>query len=183
MRRFSVLLGAVATAVGLIALPAAVAANPEVNHFRDSGTFTDTDFCGTGKTIEGSFAVHGTEFLAPNQAVDYWQAVEGDVVFTNPRNGSKVFEHFANTFSDTIVSGVEEGLHVHEFSYKGLPELLRTARGAVLLRDAGYLVFRDTFDGDEFVSGEIVLNRGPHPDAESDFALFCEVMTSALGVS
>ena len=53
----------------------------------------------------------------------------------------------------------------------------------MLNRDAGYIVFHDTFDGDEFISGEIVVNRGPHPQAESDFELFCEFMTDALGLS
>ena len=46
-----------------------------------------------------------------------------------------------------------------------------------------YIVFHDTFNGDEFVSGEIVVDKGPHPDAESDFVLFCDVMTNALGLS
>jgi hypothetical protein len=42
--------------------------------------------------------------------------------------------------------------------------------------------FADTFDlntGD-FISGEILVNSGPHPEADSDFVLFCEVITAAL---
>ena len=35
----------------------------------------------------------------------------------------------------------------------------------------------------EVISTEIVVDRGPHPIAESDFALFCDFMTDALGLS
>jgi hypothetical protein len=59
---------------------------------------------------------------------------------------------------------------------------LQTVNGPVLLRDAGLIVFEITFEGDEFISQETLLVKGPHPDAESDFTLFCEVMTEALGI-
>jgi hypothetical protein len=32
----------------------------------------------------------------------------------------------------------------------------------------------------DFISSEIVVNKGPHPDADSDFTLFCEVISEAL---
>jgi hypothetical protein len=181
MRRFALSISIVVAGLALVA--GALAANPGVNHFEFSDAFSDDDFCGTGMTVDISVAGHGTEWLSPNQPVDYRNQTEGDAVFTNPLTGDTVVNHFANTFSDTTVSGDPEGLHVHEFTFKGLPELLRTEHGAVLVRDAGYLVFHNTFDGDEFVSSEIVVDKGPHPDAESDFELFCEVMTDALGLS
>jgi hypothetical protein len=39
----------------------------------------------------------------------------------------------------------------------------------------------DTFDlvTGELVSSEVI-TKGPHPDLDSDFALFCEVITEAL---
>ncbi len=67
-------------------------------------------------------------------------------------------------------------------SFKGLPEKIQTAHGPVLLRDAGIATFADTFDlatGD-FISFEVVLVKGPHPELDSDFTLFCEVVTGAL---
>ena len=48
------------------------------------------------------------------------------------------------------------------------------------MRDAGYIVFRVTFDGDTFVGSEIVVNKGPHPQADSDFELFCQIMQWVL---
>ena len=67
-------------------------------------------------------------------------------------------------------------------SFKGLPEKIQTRHGRVLLRDAGIIAFAETFDLEtgEFISSEITLNKGPHPDAESDFALFCEIVSEAL---
>lgn len=183
MRRFSLLLLGIVVALGLGGAPSAVAANPDVNHFTFTDSFSDDDFCGTGQTVDISVSVRGTEFLAPNQPVDYRNVTQGTVTFTNPLNDATVINHFAGPFSDTIISGDPEGIHTHEFTNRGLPELLRTEHGGVLLRDAGYIVFHQVDNGDEFVSSEIVVNRGPHPDAESDFALFCEVMIDALGLS
>jgi hypothetical protein len=39
----------------------------------------------------------------------------------------------------------------------------------------------DTFDMEtgDFISSEVVV-KGPHPGLDSDFALFCEVITEAL---
>jgi hypothetical protein len=109
-------------------------------------------------------------------------ADSGTTVFSNPDNGRAVITHAAGPASVTLISGDPDGLHVEEFTYRGLVEQVRMKQGALLLRDAGYIVFHNTFDGDEFISSEIVIDRGPHPDAESDFELFCEVTTAALGI-
>lgn len=84
--------------------------------------------------------------------------------------------------SDTIISGDPQGVSKHELIVSGLAGQVRTADGAVLL-GAGYIVFHEVFNGEEFVSREIIVNRGPHPNLESDLALFCEVVTDALGLS
>jgi hypothetical protein len=66
-------------------------------------------------------------------------------------------------------------------TYKGLPEKIQTSGGPVLLRDAGVISFVDTFDLEtgDFISSDVII-KGPHPEAESDFEAFCEVMTDAL---
>jgi hypothetical protein len=181
MRKFALVVGII-VALGLGGVPPAVAANPDVNHFAFTESFTDTDFCGTGQTVEISVSVRGTEFFTPNQPVDYRNVTEGNVVYTNPQNGATVIRHFAGPFSDTIISGDPEGMHTRELILRGLAGLLRTADGTVLL-GAGSIVFHEVFNGDEFVSREIIVNRGPHPNLECDLALFCEVMTDALGLS
>jgi len=52
----------------------------------------------------------------------------------------------------------------------------------VLLRDAGVISFANTFDLEtgDFISFEVTVNNGPHPEADSDFTLFCETLTAAL---
>jgi hypothetical protein len=181
MRRFALVVGIV-VALGLGAVPSAVAASPDVNHFTITESFTDTDFCGTGQAVDTSVSVKGTAFLAPNQPVDSRNVTQVNVVYTNPQNGATVLRHAAGPVSDTIISGDPEGVHTIEITVRGLVGLLRTADGVVLL-GAGYLVLHEVFDGDEFVSREIVVDKGPHPNAESDLVLFCEVTTDALGLS
>ena len=68
-------------------------------------------------------------------------------------------------------------------SFKGLPEKIQTSHGPVLLRDAGIATFADTFDLEtgEFLSSDVVIVKGPHPELDSDFTLFCEVISGALG--
>jgi hypothetical protein len=181
-RRFAVLVGAVAVAALAVFSAGALAANPTVNHFSDSGTFTDPDFCGTGATVNGSFAVKGTEWLTPNQA-DYRNNAQGTTTFTNPANGNTVVVHFAGPFSATIVSTSPNGDTTELDTFKGLPEQIKTPDGGVLSRDVGYITFLRTFDSDgNLLSSQTILAHGPHPDADSDFAVFCDVTTSALGL-
>jgi hypothetical protein len=178
------LAAAAALAVALMAVvgaPGALGANPQGNHFRDVFTDVDTDFCGTGQEIEIAFDVRVNEWLAPNQA-DFRQTATGTITFTNPNTGDTVVNHFAGPTSVVNVSGDLEGIHEVLATVTGLPELFKSPHGGVLSRDAGYVLLRQTFDGDEFISNEIVVLHGPHPDLESDFELFCEVMTEALGI-
>jgi hypothetical protein len=61
--------------------------------------------------------------------------------------------------------------------------------GTVAIRDVGRVVFATVLDyngtptdteDDEFISQSIESISGPHPDLESDFELFCEVVVPAL---
>lgn len=67
-------------------------------------------------------------------------------------------------------------------TFKGLPEKIQTAHGPLLLRDAGIATFADTFDlvTGEFISSEVIGQKGPHPELDSDFELFCDIVTDAL---
>jgi hypothetical protein len=168
----------------LALMPAAAsAAPPEVNHFRDVGTDTDPDFCGTGQAVDIAYDVRFNEWISANGPEDLVRTTRlGKITFTNPDTGLSVLLSFAGQTTDTTISGDPEGLHTILTTTKGLPERIQTVNGPVLLRDAGLIVFAVTFEGDEFISQETVLIKGPHPEAESDFALFCEVMTEALGI-
>jgi hypothetical protein len=172
---------AVATLV-LGAAPAAQAANPDVNRFISSNSLTDPDFCGTGQAVDINGSVSVVEFLSPNH-VDYAQAVQGKVTLTNPETGATVINQFAGRSTDLfVVSGDPEGIHTREFTQIGLGEQWRLENGGVLTLDAGYLAVLETWNGDQYLSAEYVINKGPHPDADSDFALFCQVIPDALGL-
>jgi hypothetical protein len=102
---------------------------------------------------------------------------------TNPATGKSIVISSAGLVSGPApVVDEEAGTITFFTSFKGLPEKIQTKNGPVLLRDAGFVTFQDTFDleTDELISSEVIVNKGPHPDLDSDFELFCEVVTPAL---
>jgi hypothetical protein len=163
---------------------AALAAPPEHERFREVGTDVDPDFCGTGQTINISFNNLVNIWIAADSPTGLVRATfSGETVFTNPDTGDSVTISYAGQQTEEEVSGDPAGLHTVLITTKGLPERIQTTNGPVLTRDAGLIAILFTFDGDEFISSETVLVKGPHPQAESDFELFCEVMVPALGIA
>src|SRR5262245_3700508 len=172
------------TALVIAAAAPGQAANPEVNHFEFAFGFTWSDFCGTGADVDVSGSYRGTEFLEPNQPVDERVKLEGKTIYVNPLNGRTVTLHIADTMFTTAVSGESQGLRVVESTTKGLASSLRGDRGGLLIRDAGLITVRDTYNGDERVSEEILLDRGGHPILASGFwPAFCTAVTEGLGLS
>ena len=102
---------------------------------------------------------------------------------TNPANGKSILISSAGLVSGPApIVDEEAGTITFLTSFKGLPEKIQTKNGPVLLRDAGFVTFADTFDLEtgEFISSEVKVNKGPHPELDSDFTLFCEVVSEAL---
>jgi len=153
----------------------ALAAQPE--HNAVSGSFVDPDFCGTGAPIAISFAgVFNIQYGGDVIRVRSLEKVE----FTNPANGLKVDQSVGGyekiTFTDLPDGGV-----IVEHTMIGNPSTIKTYHGPVLVKDAGYTVIDEHFDGDgNLLSTDFVVTHGPHPAA--DFTLFCTVMTEALGL-
>jgi hypothetical protein len=181
VRRFAI---ATAVAVALTAIagaPAALAQGQEHNHFRDIGTDVDEDFCETGQAIDIAFNVLVNEWDAPHKG-DFKGTASGKVTLTNPATGDTVLNRFAGPFWVVLVSGDPEGDRVEDVTVKGLPALWKLPRGGVLLRDAGYVTIRNTIVNDEVVDQQVLVNKGPHPDLDSDFELGCEILVPALGI-
>jgi hypothetical protein len=181
LRRLSV-----ATALGVAVLatagaPAALAQGQQHDHFRDIGTDFDDDFCGSGQRIDFAFNVLFNEWSAPHKG-DFKGTATGKVTLTNPLTGDTVLLRFAGPFWVVNISGDPEGDHVEEVTVKGLPALWKLPGGRVLLRDAGYVVIRNTIEDGEVVDQQVLILKGPHPDLESDFELGCEILTEALGI-
>jgi hypothetical protein len=182
MRRLAMMTGIAAASLMLGVAPAAHAENVNNEHFTFTDSFTDPDFCGTGQAFEVTIAAAGTAFGAPNQpGVDFATNLTVTVTWTSVETGATVISRVANRFTVGTISGDPAGIHIDEVSNIGLATQTRVEHGAVLTLDAGVITITETWDGDVFLSGEITVNNGLHPNAEND-QLFCEVVTAALGL-
>ena len=161
-----------------LALPGATLAARPIAAFHDH--FTDSfpgDICGIPVQVD----LVATDNFFEYADGSFKDAASFMSTFTNPDNGKSVVVSSAGTVTGSAI--IDEGANTITFvtTYKGLPEKIQTGHGRVLTRDAGIISFRDTFDlttGD-FLGTEVTI-RGPHPEADADFALFCDVVTGAL---
>ena len=172
-------LAIVATIAG-IAVSAAGATGSPVFHEHEN--FTDTfadNFCG----ISGTSVVRGVDDFKgfPNgQIMDNFQLTQ---TFTAADSGKSIVLHVAQRFTSNE-EPIDNGDGTVSFvqSFTGLPEQLRLANGRVLLSDRGTVVFTRIFDATtfDFISQTVSGEKGPHPDLDSDFAAFCDVVIPAL---
>ena len=178
LRRAALVALMTATTALALFVGSATAAKP-IEQFHDH--FTDsfsTDICGIPVDaqirVTDNFFVYGDSFKDTSSV---------SATFTNPVNGNSVIVFNAGQISGPPpIIDEEAGTITFLTSFKGLPEKIQTAQGPVLLRDAGVITFADTFDlatGD-FISSQVFVH-GPHPEADSDFQLFCQVISGALG--
>jgi hypothetical protein len=173
------ILAAFALVVSTLALPsAALAAAPQVFHSHFTDDFTGGDLCGV--TVDGHVVVNiTTQLFGDGHAVSTGSVLQ---TFTNPANGKAVTVSGAGPTIDAApVVDEQAGTITFTQTYKGLPEKIQTVHGSVLTRDAGIISFVDTFDltTSDFL-GEQVIITGPHPEADADFNLFCQVVVPAL---
>jgi hypothetical protein len=167
----------VGSALLLLALvvPAAAVAAERI-HERISGSEAVDDFCGSGKTIDVEFQGVQTVWLG-----DDFEKLTVQIQYrlTNPLNGNSVREHGAGQALVKFIEDEDGGLTVIG-SNRGMVEHIKLANGGLLTRDVGLLRFVDHFDADGNYLGSDVEVRGPHPELDSDFTLYCEVMAEAL---
>jgi hypothetical protein len=113
----------------------------------------------------------------------------GTVTITNPDTGKSVTVRFTGASKDLTVVDNGDGTITVRTAVTGIPEEIRLSDGTVASRDVGRVVFATVLDyggtptdtsDDEFISETIESISGPHPDLESDFELFCEVVVPAL---
>jgi hypothetical protein len=171
------LLVAFITALAVLA-PSALGAKPAAqfhDHFTES--FSD-EICGI--PVDITVVVTDNFFLYADGSAKDTSSVRN--TFTNPDNGRSVIVSNAGQIRDLApIIDEDAGTITFTTSFKGLPEKIQTTHGSVLLRDAGVITFADTFDLEtgDFISSEITV-KGPHPEADSDFTLFCDVISEAL---
>jgi hypothetical protein len=173
-----------AALVAVAAVPAsAVAAPPEIFHFNVSESLEDEELCGFTVDVEVRGTFTDRLYFDKEGNIVRFSSTSSFIATFTDADGDQVIIQNANLFQDVEpIIDEDAGTITFVSTFKGLPELIKTPDGAILLRDAGLITFADTFDLEtgEFLGTEILFNRGPHPEAESDFALFCEVITEAL---
>jgi hypothetical protein len=170
----------VALVTVLAVLPASALGAKPVAQFHDHFTESFSDeLCGIPVDVDlvvtDNFFVYADESFKDTSSFM--------ATYTNPVNGKSVVVSSAGLVSGPApIVDEEAGTITFLTSFKGLPEKIQTANGRVLLRDAGVVTFADTFDLEtgDFISSEITVNKGPHPELDSDFTLFCEVISEAL---
>ncbi|MFL5761431.1 MAG: hypothetical protein ACJ789_17050 [Thermomicrobiales bacterium] len=144
-------------------------------------------------TVTGFSLLHIQDVVIPStgpDSDDFWIGViqdHVDVTFTNA-DGVTLTNAVRQTRQEDAFVDNGDGTWTYTYSINGIPEWLRTVDGQVL-KDVGRISFSDvlylgdlsTDADDAFVSSTITGITGPHPDAESDFALFCQAFTQVLG--
>jgi hypothetical protein len=152
---------------------------------RNGDTFTeeDVDLCGVTVDVaaEGVFTIRNffddegnfTRFLLTHSEKFTYTAANGKSV---------ILQGAGQDIALPVVVDEAAGTVTTFFTFKGLTTKLQTANGLVLLRDVGLVTASATLDleTDELISFKVLAVKGPHPDLESDFTLFCEVVTEAL---
>jgi hypothetical protein len=170
----------VALVTALVVFPAPALAAQPIEQFHDH--FTDSfsdEICGIAVDVD--LVVTDNFFLYADGTFKDTSSFQQ--TFTNPENGQSVVVSSAGQVTGPPpVVDEEAGTITFLTTFKGLPEKIQTAQGPLLLRDAGIVTFADTFDlvTGEFISSEVITQKGPHPELDSDFELFCDVVTEAL---
>lgn len=169
--------------VALAVVPAgALGAKPERFHERVMDFFEADNVCGltVDTTVSGVF----TDLVFFDKQGNFVRVMSLSSIrmtFTDS-DGDSVIVKNAGLVEQTEVVDEAAGTITFFITFKGLPEKIQTAKGPVLLRDAGIATFAETFDlaTGEFISSEVIVVKGPHPELDSDFELFCEIVTDAL---
>jgi hypothetical protein len=167
----------VATVIGLAVPATALAAKP-VAQFHDH--FTESfpgELCGIAVDVQ--LVVTDNFFVYADGSFKDTSSFKA--TFTNPVTGGSVMINSAGLVRDASIIDETAGTITFVTSFLGLPERIQLPRGPILLRDAGFATFTTTFD---LVTGELledsIVLHGPHPEAESDFALLCELVVPVL---
>jgi hypothetical protein len=172
--------------VGLVMALVSPASAGKPEQEREHVVFVDEDVDVCGITVDVFVDVHFFDkvfFDSDGNVVRFLGNASGSNIFVNDA-GEQVVVTFANLVRETESVDVTANTITFTTSVRGLPEKITAGHGGpVITRDAGLITFVTTFDltTEEEISSEVVVNNGPHPQADSDFTLFCEIITDELG--
>jgi len=144
-------------------------------------------------TITGFEIVHIQESVIPDTGPEsdaFWIAVfqhHAVFKFTNA-DGVTITSTYHETVQEDSMVDNGDGTWTYTYAINGMARVLRTGHGQ-LYKDVGRITIQDviylgdlsTIEDNEMVSSQILGIQGPHPGADSDFELFCEVFTEIMG--
>jgi hypothetical protein len=169
----------VSVLAGIAALPTgASAAAPQ--HVNFSGTILNVNLCGINTTLTFSGVDTFTPvFDSSGNLIAYKDLHQETDTFT-AANGQTFTNHAAGQQTSTFTMN-PDGTFTQTFVDKGLQEQLKGSSGGVVTADVGIITFVNQFDSSgNFLSQTVTVVAGPHPEANSNFTLFCQVVTAAL---
>ena len=181
--RKPVLAGLAAALVFAIA-PATIDAAPPGHDHGTDGPFPDTQ-CGIPGTATVSFNNVFTDLGNDTEAI----RGSFSYVFTARDTGKSITIHSGGRVVTQAVVDEDAGTITFTDTVAGVPELVKITGGRVLTRDAGLVVGRVRVFEFDPVTGEPTGDAlsdtweflaGPHPDLESGFEHFCEVVEPYL---
>ena len=161
----------------------------ERSHDHIVQTIPDDEVCGIPVITTIDIIDNIKVRLAKNGFPLFKSTGRGRLTFTNPATGKSVSETFSGATKDLSVVDNGDGTITVRTAVTGVPEEVTLSDGTVAIKDVGRIVFVTVIDyngtptdveDDEFLSQTIESISGPHPDAESGFTLFCEVVVPAL---
>lgn len=166
-------------ALVLASVASTAGAAPLTDRFHDS--FSDTfpdNICG----IDGTSAITVVANVQVFADGTFKLQLNQKNTFTSAATGKSVSINFAAQQVNFGPIDNGDGTVTFVTTFKGLPEQIKLPNGPVLSRDVGVIGFADTFDATtgDFLGETVSPNRGPHPDADSGFTLFCDVIVPAL---
>jgi hypothetical protein len=175
---------AVAIAIaGALALPAVAQAQSE-----HSVVFTDTfpdNVCG----VPGETTIRGTDVGRETRNGQFRSTGFFRATFTAADSGKQLTVMSGRSDLELSVTVDEEaGTITFVDLVRGLPERVAITHGPTLLLDAGSVIVTTTFALDPLtgeptgdpLSQTFTAEHGPHPDLESGFEAFCEVVEPYL---
>lgn len=174
--------------IGLTAAPA-TAAKPFENV---TERFTDTfeeELCGIDVVTTVSFVDHFLARIGPDGFPLFQGSGRGTASLYNPETDLTVTVDNRGGFKDLRVTDNGDGTITVITQAVGIPVEVTFDDGTVGLKDVGRIVFSTVIDyngtptnvdDDTFISQETLSISGPHPEAESDFTLFCETVVEGL---
>jgi hypothetical protein len=178
MRRLF-LVGALVASFSLALMARSAGSAPLLDRFHDSFTTTSPDnVCGIDGTSTTNVVANAQTFA---DGTFKFQLNRKDV-FTSAATGKSVLLFFAAQQVNAGPIDNGDGTVTFVTTFKGLPEMIKLPNGRVLSRDVGFIGFNDTFDATtgNFLGETVSPENGPHPDADSGFTLFCDVIVPAL---